>query len=255
MPREHADASTAGDTHPEGSWACLGCGNINWPKRTTCNKKSCRLPRAGLGAGSMGQMGMGGVGGMGNGGMSGHPPGSWPCPMCHNVNWPQRDTCNTKGCTATRPANASAMGGMGGMGMHDPMMGYGGGGGYGAGGDPSAFNAYSAYGGMDGMGGGMGGMGPYGGMGGMGGMSQFPTPAAAGGANPPGSWACPGCHNVNWPKRTTCNTKGCEQPRPVDAGGVGQHPAGSWACPTCQNMNWPKRTTCNKSGCATPRPM
>merc|ERR1711957_141444 len=30
---------------PEGSWACLHCGNTNWPLRTTCNTKTCSQPR------------------------------------------------------------------------------------------------------------------------------------------------------------------------------------------------------------------
>jgi hypothetical protein len=30
---------------PEGSWRCGGCANVNWPARTTCNRKNCGLPR------------------------------------------------------------------------------------------------------------------------------------------------------------------------------------------------------------------
>lgn len=30
---------------PEGSWHCGHCNNLNWPQRTTCNKKVCGLPR------------------------------------------------------------------------------------------------------------------------------------------------------------------------------------------------------------------
>lgn len=30
---------------PEGSWNCLACGNLNWPRRTTCNRKMCSQPR------------------------------------------------------------------------------------------------------------------------------------------------------------------------------------------------------------------
>jgi len=30
---------------PEGSWTCDACGNVNWPMRTTCNKKGCGLPK------------------------------------------------------------------------------------------------------------------------------------------------------------------------------------------------------------------
>lgn len=30
---------------PEGSWTCAGCGNVNWPTRTACNKRNCGLPK------------------------------------------------------------------------------------------------------------------------------------------------------------------------------------------------------------------
>merc|ERR1719375_2376005 len=31
--------------HPEGSWTCLVCNNVNWPLRTVCNRKNCGEPR------------------------------------------------------------------------------------------------------------------------------------------------------------------------------------------------------------------
>ena len=27
-----------------------------------------------------------------------------------------------------------------------------------------------------------------------------------------------------------------------------EHPAGSWVCSSCHNVNWPKRTSCNRCG-------
>lgn len=33
-------------------------------------------------------------------------------------------------------------------------------------------------------------------------------------ADPPGSWICPSCGNVNWPKRTHCNKHGCGVAKP-----------------------------------------
>merc|ERR1712192_39516 len=30
---------------PDGSWVCSACGNVNWPLRTTCNRKTCGQPR------------------------------------------------------------------------------------------------------------------------------------------------------------------------------------------------------------------
>lgn len=36
----------AGGDAPPGSWTCDACGNINWPGRTSCNRRSCGLPRS-----------------------------------------------------------------------------------------------------------------------------------------------------------------------------------------------------------------
>jgi len=35
------------DGQPRGSWTCAGCGNVNWPRRSTCNGRqgACGLPR------------------------------------------------------------------------------------------------------------------------------------------------------------------------------------------------------------------
>jgi len=245
MPRDSTE-------HPEGSWACSNCSNVNWPKRTACNK--CRLPRPGAGVGVAAPPPAFNA--------SDHPSGSWSCNVCQNVNWPQRTTCNRKNCNAPRPAqnaqsmlpffeysnpqNASLLPNMGQMGGN-PNMGQ-------MGGNPN-----------------MGQMGgnPY--MANMGGdmysnpyiQHQMPPNAyqqQASPQHPVGSWECPLCHNVNWPKRTTCNKSGCGAPKPTTLGGTQmpqqrqQDPEGSWACPTCSNINWPNRTSCNRRGCDTPRP-
>merc|ERR1712093_270569 len=52
--------------HPPGSWTCKACGNVNWPKRTTCNKAECGAP------------------------------GPWTCPACNNNNFAGRTHCNKK---------------------------------------------------------------------------------------------------------------------------------------------------------------
>ena len=41
--RARGEHGGAGD--PEGSWTCPGCANLNWPKRTSCNR--CRVPKPG----------------------------------------------------------------------------------------------------------------------------------------------------------------------------------------------------------------
>merc|ERR1712118_523762 len=113
MPREQADMgvlhSTNGGEHPAGSWKCLGCENVNWPKRTTCKK--CELSREHADGGpppssmlhaparpmsfggcgnTYGALTLGPPPAQSNGK---HPAGSWVCSGCENVNWPMRTTC------------------------------------------------------------------------------------------------------------------------------------------------------------------
>jgi ATP-dependent RNA helicase DDX3X len=33
------------DGHPDGSWKCSFCGNVNYPSRTSCNNRGCGVPR------------------------------------------------------------------------------------------------------------------------------------------------------------------------------------------------------------------
>lgn len=242
---------------------CASCGNINWPKRTTCNQKTCNMPREVVDATLQLQ---GGVA------ASAHPEGSWACVACKNINWPKRTECNKCGLPRT--------GGLTG---------------------PSAALAAMRQLGQMGM-----PLAP--------GFAPFAAAGARGSAHPDGSWVCPSCNNINWPRRTTCNKKECNAPKPANAqappaqpggyqgvdpfavAGVASYPGsayaspyappgsspygaysdplaglfappppppprqagnpeGSWACPTCGNINWPLRTVCNKKECQTPKPM
>jgi len=151
---------------------------------------------------------------------------NWTCKECGNENWPRRTTCNR--CKAPGPWTCPACSNKNFQGRDfcnrkrcnqprpglQPMM-------------------------MPGM------MMPQ--------PMMSPMMMQAGGSNPPGSWQCSKCQNINWPKRTTC--KKCEIPR--DQGdpaylkmcaATGENPAGSWVCTQCENVNWPKRTTCKKCG-------
>lgn len=243
MPRDQN-----GQQHPEGSWSCSNCSNINWPKRSACNK--CHIPRPGL-TPSMSQAPFN---------PQDHQPGSWVCPTCNNINWPARTVCNRKNCQTPRPMNAglnpSMLPGMAAFfDYNNPSTGMMGG-----------VNATSAMTGayQSGMSG-LPPANPY-----MPPSDPYASPYAmppmqsqVSSAHPPGSWECPQCHNVNWPKRTTCNKKGCAAPKPSHLGGPSQytapqqqqqHPEGSWSCPSCNNVNWPTRTACNRKGCGLPRP-
>jgi len=184
----HMPKELNGQEHPEGSWACLACSNINWSKRTECKK--CKTPKSGLGA-----LGLG----LKLPGMAGAQPGSWVCPNCANVNWPARTVCNKPACQTPRPQN------IGGLDL------------LGRGLDPFTLQSV------------LGGLGAQGGFGLQGG-------------HPPGSWPCPSCGNINWPKRTQCNKPGCGAARPGYNSENPGHPEGSWVCPTCSNVNWPQRT-------------
>jgi len=217
----HMPRDANGIQHPEGSWACAQCNNVNWPKRTECNK--CRLPRAG----SKPTM-AGGLVGVPAGSPPGTQPGSWVCPLCANVNWPARTVCN-KGCGTTKPQAVGQYGQQ--LTQLSQMAGLNL--------EPYLQSLLAAN--------------PY--------LSTPPIPGVApvaAGNHPPGSWACPACKNVNWPKRTHCNKPGCQTLRPglnpdttmMSSG----HPEGSWLCPTCNNVNWPQRNECNKPNCGTPRP-
>jgi len=212
--------------NPPGSWECIGCQNVNWPQRVSCNK--CQIPR------EQGDSGRdAGTPVMQQGHNSEHPVGSWKCAACENINWPKRTSC--KKCDVAReevdagppppgtrplPPSANSFGG------RMPSGGYG-------------VAAYAMHGGMHG------------------GMHSGPS-MHTNGKHPPGSWVCSGCENVNWPLRTAC--KKCELPRDGADGGPPQvpqkeTPEGSWTCPACSNVNWPMRTVCNKKQCGEPRPM
>ena len=65
----------------------------------------------------------GGGGGCGGGGgglsyeqLGAHPPGSWACYNCSNINWPRRSLCNK--CQAPRPIGTAPAGG-----QHPPAGG------------------------------------------------------------------------------------------------------------------------------------
>lgn len=216
--------------HPEGSWECRFCSNVNWPKRTTCNKPNCNMPKE----------------------SSQHPEGSWACTTCKNVNWPKRTNCNKCGESKfvsnpmapmhqSQPVNIEYLRTLGidPTYLHQLQLAQ-------MSGDPYGASNFSPL------------FQPLRGIQGAVGASTT--------GDPPGSWPCVQCGNVNWPKRTACNKPGCGAPKPALYGGIPiscmlpavppqpTHPEGSWHC-QCGNINWPQRTTCNKKSCNQPRPL
>eukprot|EP00929_Paragymnodinium_shiwhaense_P047806 TRINITY_DN24259_c0_g1_i1.p1 TRINITY_DN24259_c0_g1~~TRINITY_DN24259_c0_g1_i1.p1 ORF type:complete len:353 (+),score=42.17 TRINITY_DN24259_c0_g1_i1:105-1163(+) len=88
-----APAAGKAGNHPEGSWVCLNCANINFPTRTTCNAKNCGAERADVD---------GGPPKANANGCTIIQPDSWVCSDCGNINWSSRTTCNKRKCGRPR---------------------------------------------------------------------------------------------------------------------------------------------------------
>lgn len=183
------------------------------------------------------------VAGYGGAGGQQHPPGSWTCGACNNVNWPMRTHCNRQNCKLPRiqvdatlasqmmnqmagmPGTVPGMPNVPGMhnGIQDWQQNY------------ASLMAPSASATT---------------------WAMNPRPQSNREV-PAGSWHCPACGNINWPSRTHCNRKECAQPRPAEAiimsGQGSENPPGSWTCDSCQNVNWPLRQYCNNKNCRKPR--
>lgn len=259
----------------EDAWSCGKCGNFNYGGRAVCNMRSCGATKT---------------------------LEAWTCPGCGNENHPNRPFCNMRSCGMAKPglrqqdillaAQQAKIGGLPGPQVVMPNVlpqtlppashgAYGG--------QPGSW-ACTACGNVNwpartvcnGKNGACGQPRPAGA--GAAPRTQMPAahrlPAAQkprgappdGAANPPGSWQCAACGNMNWPTRTTCNGKKggavCGLTRsdvcpsvvapaaaPVQkrGGDAGTSPEGSWVCHLCQNVNYPQRTTCNRRSCGAPR--
>lgn len=176
----------------EGSWVCLGCGNINFPTRTNCNAKMCGRPRTEVD---------GGPPKPGASTKSIYMPGSWVCGACQNINWPKRESCGLRSCGRPRhevdagapspemlQAQHLAQGSLGPVSAVPrairtaPMSSF-------------PMNSFPMNG------------GPLNG----GPMNGGPMNPNADPAN--GAWNCPHCGNLNFAGREACNKRTCGRPR------------------------------------------
>jgi len=242
----HAIMSQLQGASPVGSWICLGCQNVNFPLRKTCNNQVCGLPRDQADGGEPEAQD-----GPTPSGPGAAQPGSWVCTACQNVNFPLRKVCNNKGCalpreqadggeptstgrhTASGPGSAQP-GSWVCAGCHNvnfplrtvcnnkqcglardvadagPPDGA----------DESIGGAYT----RAPTSGGAPGMKAKGSLADV--MAQAVARGGGGGggggggpAPQPGSWVCASCQNVNFPLRKICNNKVCNLPREdADAG-------------------------------------
>jgi len=221
-------------THPTGSWTCNICQNINWPMRTHCNRKSCQLPRwqvdpAGAGMSQPQHMSaqmMGSMSAMGSMGSMGASIGQqqfnemMSAPMNNSALGQQQIGASLGGY------NYDSFNGVAGVSPHAP---YGSqqptSGGVEA--PPGSWTCVSCGNtnwpmrkscnrkncqkprtdGVDG-----GGVGMNSSYSAVAYPNDFDRPSNR--QNPPGSWECVACGNVNWPMRTVCNRKECNAARP-----------------------------------------
>mmetsp|Transcript_118478 Transcript_118478/g.330515 ORF Transcript_118478/g.330515 Transcript_118478/m.330515 type:complete len:301 (+) Transcript_118478:114-1016(+) len=249
--------TSGGRDASEGAWTCKGCNNVNYRHREVCNTRKCALPRY-----------------LGDSILDGHPEGSWLCLGCGNVNYKHRMACHTRKCGLPYPGLAMQPF-AGQLPMVSKMF---------MGPSASVLAAHGVPLGKLPMASKMF-MGPPASVLAAHGIPLGKEPAALaspmmGGMwtaepEPPGSWRCPMCANLNYASREVCNTRKCRAPRPTAVNGgcfpamsaafapvaftpaapvAGGRQQGSWTCSQCWNVNYGFRTTCNTRKCQAPRP-
>mmetsp|Transcript_14405 Transcript_14405/g.39569 ORF Transcript_14405/g.39569 Transcript_14405/m.39569 type:complete len:554 (-) Transcript_14405:91-1752(-) len=194
-------APTAG---VDGNWGCPVCQNINFGMRTSCNR--CQTPKPQDEMLAPQHMEPSHQGGRTQGGAPiAGLDGNWACPMCSNINFPMRTSCNR--CQTPKPQDESTL---------DELANF--------------FEAQVEHAAPQ-----KGGKGPP-----MAGLD--------------GNWACTNCSNVNFAIRNACNR--CQMPKPQEyfqqhtGRALGGAPMagvdGNWACVQCKNVNFAVRESCNR---------
>lgn len=180
-------ASAKLSSAPAGSWQCR-CSNVNYPNRTTCNSKSCGLPREQADLPFVGEVEAAGLTlGLNYGG---YPTQSYPTHATQpypvqngkgsssRAMAPMQTGRPVMGQVATKDSFApsgswkcSAC-----QNVNYPQR--------------TTCNGKSC------------------------GRPREEVELTAAAAAPPGSWTCPNCANINFPNRAFCNKKACGQPKP-----------------------------------------
>jgi len=200
-PGSEAKLSTASDKNlylnskaasVEGSWQCGGCGTVNFPMRTHCNSNRCGRPREEVDAGPAASLQAASslqacnmVGQLGTEAVFFQPTGFQPtgflptASIDPSVGMPVPD--GSWICGACQNINFSMRTTCNGKFCGRPRCEVDGG--------PPALGIVT--------------------------NSVYTMPLPAANSVPPeGSWLCPGCQNVNFSFRFTCNKRGCGLPRP-----------------------------------------
>jgi len=170
---------------PGGEWICTACNNLNFASRVICNNKRCQKPNPAK-----------------------RKPGDWICPKCQNVNWSTRTECNMPSCDAPRPQRELENGNW----------------------ECSCGNFN--YGRRETCN-----------------MSSCNETRPEWATEIFGKF---NAEQAKLKKRRRSETEEQEMTKKAKVQENG--PPGSWVCPCCSNLNYPRREVCNKQGCQAKRP-
>ncbi|CAE7637875.1 RANBP2 [Symbiodinium sp. CCMP2592] len=206
---------------PGGSWTCVGCGNLNWPLRTACNR--CKLPKQqaqqaqatmpGSFGGFPGLVNMANIQAM-------HMPGVVGMGGPQNMYMPAAPMSMGTSMAANMAANMAAAN----MATKsEPVDDNGNVTGV-NGGSPVTIRPS---------------------------LAPPPIPSMAGAAPThsafpvwkQGDWMCPVCNNHNFGDKSHCNRCGIPKETRISDFGLRE---GDWICLVCANHNFASKTNCNK---------